>query len=63
MMVLDPTKREDRWKKNEDGQWQREGKPPLYLAATEDRVGSVAGRPQNAATPAQDPYDDGYNFM
>lgn len=63
MMVLEPTKRADRCKKSEDGQWQREGRPPLYLAATEDRAGSDAGRPQNSATPAQDPYDDGYDFM
>ena len=61
MMVLDPTKHEDKWK-NKEGKWQRAGKPPLYLAATEDNS-SNAKCTESMAKPANDPYDDDYDFM
>ncbi|OCK59967.1 hypothetical protein [Bradyrhizobium sp. LMTR 3] len=35
MMVLDPTKHPNKWTKNDDGEWQRKNKPPLYLKATD----------------------------
>ncbi|WP_342724032.1 Effector protein NopP [Bradyrhizobium sp. B097] len=63
MMVLDPTKHGDKWKKNRAGEWQRDGKPPLYLAAAEVGAGSDAKHTVNAASPAQDPHDDEYDFM
>ncbi|MDA9408830.1 hypothetical protein XH80_19435 [Bradyrhizobium sp. CCBAU 45384] len=61
MMVLDPTKHDDKWK-NEGGNWQRAGKPPLYLAATDENGGN-AKYTESVAKPANDPYDDEYDFM
>ncbi|WP_245452326.1 hypothetical protein [Bradyrhizobium forestalis] len=61
MMVLDPTKNEDKWK-NKGCKWQRAGKPPLSLAATEHNSGN-ARCTESAAKPSNDPYDDEYDFM
>lgn len=44
------------------GNWQRAGKPPLYLAATEDNSGN-AKYTESVAKPANDPYDEEYDFM
>ncbi|UFW51038.1 MULTISPECIES: hypothetical protein [Bradyrhizobium] len=61
MTVLDPTKKEDKWK-NKGCKWQRAGKPPLYPAATEDNSGN-ARCTESAAKPANDSHDDEYDFM
>ncbi|WP_407193296.1 hypothetical protein [Bradyrhizobium sp. STM 3566] len=55
-MVLDATKHEDKWN-NKGCKLQRAGKPPLYLAATEDNSGD-AKCTESAAKPTNDPYDD-----
>ncbi|MCF6127521.1 Effector protein NopP [Mesorhizobium sp. M7A.F.Ca.CA.001.07.2.1] len=42
-LVLDPTQHPDKWTKNSAGEWQRAGKPPLYLHKTEDSDSSDSG--------------------
>ncbi|WP_246738299.1 Effector protein NopP [Bradyrhizobium sp. CCBAU 051011] len=60
MMVLDPTKHPNKWTKNDDGEWQRKNKPPLYLKAT-DTSGSGTRGAQLARNTTPD-WDDG-DFM
>ncbi|MCP3367629.1 hypothetical protein [Bradyrhizobium cajani] len=61
MMVLDPTKNDGKWK-HKGCKWQRAGKPPLSLAATEHNGGN-ARCTESAAKPSNDPYGDEYDFM
>ncbi|MCA6115065.1 Effector protein NopP [Bradyrhizobium sp. WSM 1738] len=59
MMVLDPTKHPNKWTKNDDGEWQRKNKPPLYLKAT-DISGSDTRGAQRARNITPDWDDDDF---
>ncbi|ANW05838.1 hypothetical protein LMTR13_24260 [Bradyrhizobium icense] len=59
MMVLDPTKHPNKWTKNDDGEWQRKNKPPLYLKAA-DADGSDTRGAQRASNTTPDWDDDDF---
>jgi len=56
-MVLDP-ERSDKWVRNSDGKWQREGTAARYLSKADDSEGSDTEIPANSST-----YDYEDDFM
>ncbi|MGY3622251.1 hypothetical protein ACVJGD_008447 [Bradyrhizobium sp. USDA 10063] len=60
MMVLDPTKRPDKWTKNSDGEWQRANKPLLYLSKAEDSEGRDTEGAERAPNTPPDWDDDDF---
>ncbi|WP_275191186.1 hypothetical protein, partial [Bradyrhizobium sp. CSA112] len=60
MMVLDPTRHSDKWTKNDNGEWQRKNKPPLYLSKAEDSDGRDARGAQRAPNTTPDWDDDDF---
>ncbi|WP_244425937.1 Effector protein NopP [Mesorhizobium amorphae] len=56
-MVLDPTQHPDKWTKNSDGEWQRAGKPAMYLSKADDSEGSDT---ESVVTTAADSCDDDF---
>ncbi|MBO4227545.1 Effector protein NopP [Bradyrhizobium neotropicale] len=60
MMVLDPTKRPDKWIKNSDGEWQRKYKHPLYLSKAEESEDGDTQRSARVRNVSPDWEDDDF---